>query len=89
MERHLEVETMLLFAAESVGISDAIAQRAYDLNRLGYGPYDALHLASAESANADVLLSTDDGFVKRAVRKLGNPKIEVSNPVSWTKKQIP
>jgi hypothetical protein len=48
---------------------------------------DALHIAAAESARMDVLLSTDDRLIKRAARGLGNPRIPVQNPVSWIKEQ--
>lgn len=43
--------------------------------------------AAAESAAADVLLTTDDRFLKRTARKLGNPRIPVQNPLSWIKEQ--
>ena len=62
-------------------------ERARELESAGYGLYDALHLAAAESAGAEVLLSTDDRFVNRAARRFGNPRIPVRNPVSWIKEQ--
>lgn len=33
----------------------------------------------------DVLLTTDDGFVRKAFRRDGNPRVTVRNPVSWSK----
>lgn len=56
--------------------------RAMVLAGLGYGPFDALHVAIAESAGVDALLTTDDRMLKRTGRKLGNPRIRVENPVS-------
>lgn len=70
-----------------VKVHARVAQRAIELASAGYGAYDALHLAAAESVKADVLLSTDDRFVKRAARGEGNPSIPVRNPVSSVKEQ--
>ena len=85
LERRLEVETLLSFAALTIEVDAVVAQRARELNALGYGLFDALHLAAAEAADADVLLSTDDRFLRRAARGLGNPGVAVQNPVSWIK----
>ena len=82
MERRLEAETFLSLAVTTVEIDDTVARRAQRLAGLGYGPFDALHIAAAESASVDVLLSTDDRLIKRAARGLGNPRIPVRNPVS-------
>lgn len=89
MDRRLEAETILSLASITVEIEDATTRRAQGLVSLGYGPYDALHIAAAESANVDVMLSTDDRLIKRAARGLGNPRIPVRNPVSWMKEQVP
>ena len=67
-ERRLEAESLLSLASSAVEIDGPIAQRARDLAALGYGAFDALHLAAAESAGADFLLSTDDRFIRRAER---------------------
>ncbi len=83
----MEAQTTLALAVTSIGIDEAIALRAQNLVGLGYGPFDALHLAAAESAEADVLLTTDDRLLKRTARKLGNPRIPVRNPLSWIKEQ--
>ena len=62
MERRAEAEVFLSLASLRVEVNDAIVDRAGILSRCGYGPYDALHLASAEAASADVLLTTDDAL---------------------------
>ena len=87
MERRAEAEVFLSLASLRVEVNDAIVDRAGILSRLGCGPYDALHPASAEAASADVLLTTDDGLLKRAARGLGHPRIPVRNPVSWIKER--
>lgn len=87
LERRMEAQTTLSLAVTSTEINEAIALRAQSLVRLGYGPFDALHLAAAESAGVAVLLTTDDRLLKRTARKLGNPRIPVRNPVSWIMEQ--
>jgi len=87
IERRVEAQTTLSSAVTRIEIDEAIALRAQSLVGPGYGPFDALHLAAAESAGADVGLTTDDRLLRRTARKLGNPRISVRNPVSWIKEQ--
>ncbi|MGH9662630.1 MAG: PIN domain-containing protein [Bryobacteraceae bacterium] len=87
MDRRLAVEALLSLASSTVDVDEAVAQRARELSAAGYGLFDALHLAAAESAGADVLLSTDDGLIKRAARGDGDLRIPVRNPLSWSKEQ--
>jgi hypothetical protein len=42
-----------------------------------------LHLACAEQAQVDGLLTTDDRFIRRVHRGLGDSAIRVENPVNW------
>jgi predicted nucleic acid-binding protein len=85
LERRLENSVLLKLANETIELDQDIVRRAKELEAAGYGVFDALHLASAESAEADVLLTTDDGFTRKASRGDGRPRIPVSNPVSWIK----
>jgi len=50
-----------------------------ELEAHGYGDFDALHSSAAEAGNADVLLTTDDRFIKRAARAVGSPRVRVLN----------
>ena len=85
IERRVEAQATVSLAVTRIDIDEAIVLRARNLAGLGYGPFDALHLAAAESGGADVLLTTDDRLLKRAARKLGDPRIPVRNPLSWIK----
>jgi predicted nucleic acid-binding protein len=87
LERRRETQTILSSATTTIKVDQAIALRAQALFELGYGPFDALHIAAAEAGGADVLLTTDDGLLKRAARNLGSPQIQVRNPVSWIQEQ--
>ena len=76
---------ILTLATQIVRINSSVVSRAAELIRVGYGAFDALHIAAAESV-AVVLLTTDDRLVKRAARGSGSPRI-VQNPVSWNKEE--
>lgn len=85
VERRLENAALLSLASESIEVGDPIAGRAATLRSAGYEAYDTLHLACAEAAGVDVLLTTDDDFVRKASRQDGSPRVAVLNPLSWSK----
>jgi predicted nucleic acid-binding protein len=78
-----DILALMRFADEQPPLSSRAILRAAMLEQIGYGPFDALHLAIAEDSGADVLLTTDDRFTRQANRGLGNPTIPVMNPVNW------
>jgi predicted nucleic acid-binding protein len=86
-ERRQEVEVLLSLASDTIPLDGQIIQRATELEAAGYGAFDALHLSSAEAGLADVLLTTDDRFIRRADRAVGSPRIRVLNPVEWLREQ--
>ncbi|HEX8363490.1 MAG TPA: PIN domain-containing protein [Longimicrobium sp.] len=60
-------------------------ERAGVLKMLGFGEADALHIACAEFAGADALLTTDDAMIRRAQRLPYEMRIRVVNPLTWLK----
>lgn len=76
------------FIEENVEIGDKEARRAKDLQKEGFQLFDALHIACAESAKADVFLSTDDRLLKLAKRMSKRLKIRVVNPLVWVEEMI-
>jgi len=66
---------------EKHSLTDEIKTRAKEFEKFGIKSMDSLHLSTAESSNADILLSTDDRFIKASART--NSKIKVMNPVDW------
>lgn len=83
IERRRENGALLALATHTIEVSNLVLIRARQLEAAGYGGFDALHLACAEAGRVDVLLTTDDKFVKRASRGEGKPLVPVRNPVSW------
>lgn len=80
---------LLSFTDEKPPLSSRIIGRAALFEMAGYGAFDALHLAMAEASGVDVLLTTDDRFLKQAERGLGNPSVRVLNPLNWLKEREP
>jgi predicted nucleic acid-binding protein len=87
-ERRDEAAVLLSLATETLSLDSSTVERARALEAAGYGAFDALHISAAESRSADVLLTTDDRFIKRAARGLGSPRIRVVNPVEWLRERI-
>lgn len=79
-------ERVQLFAPSvgySVAIVESIRERGQELEAFGFHTADALHLACAETGEADVLLTTDDQVVRRAVRMSAHLHVRVENPLRW------
>jgi predicted nucleic acid-binding protein len=88
-QRRGDILALLRFADQLPHLSSRALVRATTLEQFGYGALDALHLAVAEESGADVLLTTDDRFLRQAHRGLGNPAILVMNPVNWLQGRKP
>lgn len=83
--RHPEV------AQQARELASDFIQRTPEINQRGaqlaqdplikMGPYDGLHVASAEAAGADVLITVDDKMIKKARRARAHVRLE--NPVDW------
>ena len=74
---------LLEFAAIAINIDEEIDLRSQQLENLGFGLYDSFHIACAEVAQVNILLSTDDRLLKKALRHQGVLKIALDNPVTW------
>ena len=69
--------------SELVPATELVVVRGYELMDMGFTLMDALHIASCESAQVDVLLTTDDKMMKRAQKLRKNISVKVENPVVW------
>jgi hypothetical protein len=82
-ERLRRVRAMLADCDRSIDLEEGDVARAEELEALGFGDFDALHLACAERGGAAVFLTTDDRLLRRASRHAGEMHLRVMNPVSW------
>ncbi len=80
---------LLELADESWQPERQTRDRVRFLATLGYGRFDALHLAIAEVAQVDFLVTVDDRFLRRIGRGLGNPRITATNPIDLVKQVKP
>ena len=79
-----KLKVLMLYSSASVRIeiNDIIINRAKEFQQqANVKPFDALHLACAEYSNADILLTTDQKFINRAVKSDSN--VRVANPAIW------
>lgn len=73
---------VLSLSSHKVTADAKVDSRARDLIRLGFKALDAYHVASAETGNADVLLTTDDRFIKCAARNNARIAVRIENPTT-------
>lgn len=83
LEKKEWILSLLELATQTQTINESIDLRGQQLENLGFGLFDAVHLACAEAAQADVFLSTDDRLLRTAIRYRESLRVEVSNPVVW------
>jgi predicted nucleic acid-binding protein len=86
MDRRTEIARWAHRAVVNVAISDRVSARAQTLTEAGFGALDAAHVACAEAAACDCLLTCDDRFMRRARRV--QLAVQVQNPVEYLEEQI-
>ena len=86
-ERRTKVTHLGRIALEQIGVDTWIERRAEGLNRRGFAAIDALHLACAERRNVDIVLTTDDHFIRQAEGCVNQLKTRVVNPAAWWMEQ--
>lgn len=77
--RRRHAMNILLLAREYVSVAAADMQRAEQLVQVGFAPLDALHVALAERAGADVFCTCDDDIIRKS-RRLGLIRLRVVSP---------
>ena len=84
-ERRRRVAAILGFAEESQLTRTETAARAQVFQSLALNVVDALHIACAEQAGCDVLLTTDDRMLGAARRNTDQLHVRVRNPIDWVR----
>ena len=85
MDRRTEIARWAQRAVVNVAISDQVSARAQTLTEAGFGALDAAHVACAEAAACDCLLTCDDRLIRRARRV--QLAMGVQNPVEYLEEQ--
>ena len=87
-DRRRRVQLLAAKAAVILTAGPEERDRAHELAGIGFAPYDAAHVAFAERGAADVLLTTDDRFIRRAQREAARLTVRVENPVVWLSQRL-
>ena len=82
-ERRKRLQTFIPSQHRYLRHEPPMSARALELERLGFAGIDALHLACAESAKADVFITTDDQLQRVANRHRDFLRVRVANPLTW------
>ncbi|NEO18738.1 MULTISPECIES: PIN domain-containing protein [unclassified Moorena] len=77
------IRKLLRVAENTIILTDEIDKRSQEIEKLGFGLYDSFHIACAETAKVDVLLTTDDRLLKKAIKYSHLLKVKLDNPVTW------
>lgn len=83
MDKIQKILNLLNVVKEHIYLTENITKRAMELENIGFKRFDSFHIAYAEEAKVDVLLTTDDRFEKRANREDVKLQISVVNPLKW------
>ena len=78
------MERCLSLATEYERVDDAIRDRAQEYEKQGASAIDALHIATAESANVDFFIACDD----RLLKKGKHFKVKSINPVDFVQQEL-
>jgi hypothetical protein len=88
VDRRKRVHMLLPDKEYILSLTPDMFSRAEALQPLGFKPADALHVAAAEAALADVLLrSCDDRLCRAGKRHKDKLRVLVANPLQWLKEQ--
>jgi hypothetical protein len=85
VDRRTEIARWAQCAVANVVISEQVSARAQALPAAGFGALDAAHVACAETAACDCLLTCDDRLI-RAARRV-QLAVRVQNPVEYVEEQ--
>jgi len=72
---------MTEYAGLHVPVRESVTRRASRIESLAITGFDALHIASAESAGCDWLVTTDDGLLKKSQRHQSELMVPLLNPI--------
>lgn len=78
-----EIMDWLTIAHQTVAVESPEILRGKQLETLRFKELDALHIACAESGEADIFLTTDDGVLRSAKRNSSQLRVRVENPYAW------
>ncbi len=82
-DKRVKVQILSTLHNTHVKIDAGVERRTAELKEVGLKALDALHVACAEKAKADILLTTDDHLLNKAVQIKKLLKLRIENPLRW------
>jgi predicted nucleic acid-binding protein len=82
-ERRRRVGSLAASADRIVRVGASEREHALRFENRGISAFDALHLACAECAGADVFLTTDDALLQKCHTINAQLRVRVANPLAW------
>lgn len=79
-QRRAFVSELLKQASETIALTQTITHRAKEFEQQSIKAIDALHLATAEEAQAVYFCTCDDRFLKKA-KMIGNLRVAIAAPL--------
>ncbi|MBN3952173.1 MAG: PIN domain-containing protein [Nostoc sp.] len=83
LDKFKEIRELLKLVNSQIILNEQIDKRSQELEKLGFSLYDSFHVACAESAKIDILLTTDDRLLKKAIKYSNILQVKLENPVTW------
>lgn len=83
LDKLKEIRELLKLVDYQIILNEEIDQRSQDLEKLGCNFYDYFYIACAEFAQIDILLTTDDRLLKKAIKYCNLLQVKLENPVTW------
>ena len=80
-ERRTNTTAMTQYAGLHVPALESCAYRASQIENLAITGFDALHIAAAELAKCDYLVTTDDRLLKKCQRHQNTLMVSTLNPI--------
>ena len=87
-QRREQLQIAVAIAYNRVILDEEVRRRATQIGQLGFQPFDAAYLASAEAGDAAVFLTTDDRLLRRATRFSDQLNITVKIRLPGSSKSI-
>ena len=81
-DKYENVYILSTLTSNKVKYNDEIKRRALQLREYGLGLFDSIHIASAEYAKVNIMLTTDDKLINKA-KIIKDISLRIENPVHW------
>jgi len=82
-ERREKVSILSSIASFKIIVDEEVEKRAIEISHLKFRSFDTLHIACAKKGKADIMLTTDDNLLQKALQSISSLKIRIENPVRW------